>query len=82
MNKFLSEAVKMYKITFRDYTNACRNVVSYYDKGQFNYLDTTKDYTGDDGYLIIREDEIEKYQQYGNGIKEMEFVGYAYLDNK
>ena len=81
MSKFLTEAVKMYKVTFRTYTNSCRNVIRH-DKSSLDYLDVTNDYTGDEGYLIIREDEIEKYQQYGNGIKEMEFVGYAYLDNK
>lgn len=57
--------MKLYKVTFINYTNPLKNAVKDSDN---NYIDTSKP-------LIIKETDIEKIMKYGNGIKELEYVG-------
>ena len=68
--------VKIYKITFRRYTNFSHDTVS--DRTDESYSDhTTSKYLsiGSDPFLI-REDEIEKYRYWGCGIESLTFVGH------
>ena len=58
---------KVYKIEFIQYTNGLRNNVS--DGG---VLGSTKYVNTED--LLIFEDEIEYYRQFGKGIQELIFV--------
>lgn len=59
----------VYSVTFNRYTNCMRNTVSNNNK-TLDYVDINPDIP-----LLIFEDEIEKYQQYGGGISHLICVG-------
>lgn len=63
--------IRVYEIEFMDYTNAMRNTV---------IKNTTERIyksipSNNDGKLLIKEDDISYWQQFGNGIKNMKYVG-------
>ena len=58
---------RLYKVTFNRYTNYNKNAVSDGKK----YIDT-------DEPLIIREDQIDGIRRYGNGIRQLEYIGVLY----
>ena len=60
--------VKLYKITFNSYAN---DTVSN-DDGEYITIPKVG--------LVIREDEIEQYKSYGDGIKELSIVGEMIID--
>ena len=70
MNK---ASVKIYAIEFNEYTNYSKNCVS---DGNGEYIDI------DNGPFLIREDEIEKYRQFGDGIRTLTYVGTMIPDEK
>ncbi len=62
--------MKIYEITFNQYTNAMHDCVS---KGKEtgsadNYLSVPKT-------MLIEEKDIEKIREYGEGIRELKYVG-------
>jgi len=59
----------VYSVTFNHYTNCMRNAVSNNSK-DLDYIDIDPDTP-----LLIFEDEVEKYQQYGGGISHLICVG-------
>lgn len=64
---------KVYSISFISYTNCLKNTVSH------NTRDMTYLHIPDP--CLIFEDDIEKYMEYGGGIKDMIFVGYILENN-
>jgi len=60
----------VYSVTFNRYTNYMRNVVSNNNNKTLDYIDINPDVP-----LLIFEDEVEKYQQYGGGISHLICVG-------
>ena len=75
MSKFRDKATKIYSITFNQYTNCLNNTVSDGNKeiGKTEYV-----HCDSDGSLLIREDEFDFYQKYGQGIKSMNYIGIMY----
>ena len=76
----LDETVKLYKITFRRYTNASRDTVASYTNSCTGpeYLECEND--GGKGFIICSEYDIVYYQKFGMGIDTMEYVGPYYGD--
>ena len=68
---------KIYSVTFNQYTNCMKDTVSVKnDDGTYDYLDVG------DSPLLIREEEIEKYRHWGEGIKDLHYVGELVEDEK
>ena len=69
--------VKIYRITFRQYINGSRNTVSNHNSTnpceKDSYIELEKN-----GSILVRENEIDFYKQFGDGIDTMEFVGLLY----
>ena len=65
--------VKLYKITFNSYVNTRNDTVTN-DDGEHITIPKVG--------LIIREDEIEQYKSYGDGIKELSIVGEMIIDTR
>ena len=63
--------VRLYKITFNSYENTRNDTVTN-DDGEHIIIPKVG--------LIIREDEIEQYKSYGDGIKELSIVGEMIID--
>lgn len=59
----------VYSVTFNSYTNCMRNTVANNNKN-LDYISINPDIP-----LLIFEDEVEKYQQYGGGISHLICVG-------
>ena len=57
--------VKLYKVTFNSYTNALYNTVRH--SNDFLHIPETG--------LVIREDELDIYKEYGNGFASLTIVG-------
>jgi len=76
----LDETVKLYKITFRRYTNASRDTVASYTNSCTGpeYLECEND--RGKGFIICSEYDIVYYQKFGMGIDTMEYVGPYYGD--
>ena len=70
------DRVKIYKVTFRNYTNALKDTVSNRKEEDAFSLDTGGEAYIEADDLLITEDEIEAYQQFGGGIAHMTFVGW------
>jgi len=64
--------LKVYRVTFMTYTNALKTTVS---NGEF-MIDKYKSIELGHEPFLITEDQIEYYNQFGGGIRNMEFVGY------
>lgn len=58
---------RLYKVTFNRYTNCTERVVIDGER----YIDT-------DESLIIREDQIDGIRRFGNGIRQLEYIGVLY----
>lgn len=58
--------IKIYEVEFVQYTNASRNTVSKSD-GEYLALMTP---------FLITESEVEVMQEWGEGIRNLRFVGY------
>lgn len=69
--------MKVYNVEFMSYTNCMHDTVSKKPGDIHNneYLNV-----GREGFLV-REDELEKYRQYGGGFRSVTFVGNM-VDNK
>ena len=65
--------VKIYSVKFIEYTNASNTTVSD-DVGRYITIPNPNE------PLLIREDEIPFYSKFGKGIRELQFVGYLYVD--
>jgi len=80
MNLSLGDSVKLYKITFRRYTNASRDTVACYENSCTGpeYVQCEND--GGKGFIICSEYDIIFFQKYGMGIDTMEYVGPYYGD--
>ena len=63
--------VKLYKITFNSYTTPKNDTVKN-DDGESITIPKIG--------LIIREDEIEQYKSYGDGIRELSIIGEMIID--
>ena len=64
--------MKLYKLTFNEYTNYVTKDISSQEKVQPYYLATT------DGVLYVAVDsfdELKLLEPYGKGIKSVEFIG-------
>ena len=62
------KCVKLYKVTFNSYTNALYNTVRH-NNNTLDFLHIPE--TG----LIVREDELDTYKEYGNGFASLNIVG-------
>jgi len=62
----MEDREKLYKIKFIQYTNTFKDTVR---SEELDKYEDAKD-------LIIRESDIDYYRQFGEGISELEFVGY------
>jgi hypothetical protein len=72
VNVVNTRRIKIYAITFMKYTNGAKTTVR---------NDITNEYLDvNEGPILIREDEIPYYINFGKGIDIMRFVGY--LGNK
>jgi len=74
-NKTMNKLERIYMVEFMKYSNYARDTVSTYDDS-YSY-DTSKiEYlkVGKEPFLI-RESEIEKYRKFGNGYRNLEFIG-------
>ena len=65
---------KVYKVEFMSYTNVTKNVVARYRKD--TNCNKTADYldVGPSPFLV-KESDLEKYREYGDGYRSIEFVG-------
>lgn len=74
--KFRKNAIKIYRVTFNQYTNCMQDTVckNTENMSELDYIDCDR-YSGS---LLIKENEYNLYQQYGGGIKTMELVGILY----
>ena len=64
---------KIYAIEFMEYTNWERICV--YNEKTDSYI-----YLSNKGPLLVRESDLPKYQDYGNGIKSIDYVGVMIAD--
>ena len=69
----MDDMVKIYKVTFNQYTNSFRDTVS--SKDNEKYLDVGR------GDFLIREDDMEYYKQFGDGFACLELVGYMPVED-
>lgn len=62
---------KIYRVQFMQHTNHMRDTVSSKNKeiGDMKYIKI-----GNESFLV-RESELEKYREYGDGYRSIEFVG-------
>lgn len=70
---FEKNRTKLYKVEFLRYTNVLEDTVSNMSEdfkitGNEKYIDATD--------LIVKEQDLEYYRQFGGGIKNITFVGY------
>ena len=65
--------VKIYKITFNKYWDYMYGIIKNANGVQ---IEIGK------GNLLIKEDEIEYYRQFGDGIQSLELVGYMLVEGK
>ena len=76
----MTETVKLYRVTFNEYTNCMHNCVARYTDEEGKEVPLLEQYlhipkTG----LIIREDELNQYKEYGNGFSSIQIVGEMYI---
>ena len=73
--------LKIYSATFISYTNSSKDTVSDWDGegypkiGETSYLSVGQD------AVLIREEDLQKYQKYGQGYRDLHFVGYLLEDD-
>ena len=67
-NNFIHAEEKIYAIEFMEYTNWEKICV--YNEKTDSYISLSHK-----GPLLVRESDLSKYQDYGNGIKSIEYVG-------
>lgn len=62
---------KVYEVEFMEYTNCMRNTVSNRTReiGDKRYINV-----GNEPFLV-RESELDKYREWGNGFRSIKFVG-------
>ena len=60
---------KIYSVEFCQYTNCMNDTVRHNTK-DMTFIDVGRD------PFLIPEDKIDYYMEYGQGIKDMRFVGY------
>lgn len=70
---FEKNRTKLYKVEFLKYTNMLKDTVSntpdeYRITGKEKYIDAVD--------LIVKENDLDYYRQFGGGIKNITFVGY------
>lgn len=68
MTDLYKKYVKLYKITFNTYTNALNDTV-HHNNNTIDFIHIPE--TG----LIVREDELDTYKEYGNGFASLTIVG-------
>lgn len=68
---------KIYAIEFMQYTDFGKTCVSNgaYELKDLKYLDTKQE------PFLVRESDLEKYKIYGQGYRNLTFVGYMEVDN-
>ncbi|MBR4397351.1 MAG: hypothetical protein IKS93_05805 [Methanobrevibacter sp.] len=69
--------VKLYRVTFNQYTNCMRDTVAKHTKVEGK--DGTEYLTIPKGDLIVREDELNEYKEYGDGFESIRIVGEMYI---
>ena len=67
--------VKVYSITFMQYTNCSEQTISNNDKKDTKYI-TVNERGFENAPFLIKENDIDKYKDFGGGIKELIFAGY------
>lgn len=72
--KYKYATVKIYAVEF------CNQVCEYSSDKKMVYSNNEDNAINYHGTLLIREDEIEKYQNYGGGIKNLALVGVRLAD--
>ena len=65
--------IRLYHVTFNSYSNVMRDTVSNNHGFESSYIKIPK--TG----LIVREDELDVYREYGNGFESIKIVGEMYI---
>lgn len=66
---------KIYSIKFRSYSNGLRDTICKENNGKTEYISV-----GEDPFLI-KESDINKYAEYGDGIESLTFVGNMIPEN-
>lgn len=69
------EKEKLYRAEWFKYTSSG---VNQFVRKNGAPIDENNSDTIEVGNILIRESEIPYYQQYGNGLKKLEFVSYIY----
>lgn len=59
---------KVYRVEFMEYGNYSKDSV--WDAERKNFIELKE------GPFLIRESDLDMYKEYGNGFKELVFVGY------
>lgn len=68
--------IKIYKATFRSYTNCLRDTVSSNEKDSHGFPKEYIHLKNNAGELIIKEDSIDHYRGFGGGYETLTFVGF------
>lgn len=64
--------VKVYSVTFVQYTNCMRDTV--WNEEDDEYLKVGRD------PFLVREDELDYYKKFGDGFETIRLVGYMAID--
>lgn len=67
--------IKVYSVTFMQYTNCSNQTISNNDKKDTKYI-TVNEHGFEHAPFLIKENDIDKYKDFGGGIKELIFAGY------
>lgn len=70
----MNKIVKLYEVTFMAYTDA--SLTKVYNGITNEYLDIKNT------PMVIQEDQIGHYMNFGDGINSMKFIGYLHDKNK
>ena len=67
--------VKVYSVTFMQYIDCLKDTISNNNKKDTKYI-TVIEHGFEHAPFLIKEYDIDKYKDFGGGIKELIFVGY------
>jgi hypothetical protein len=70
----MKKLVKVYSVIFMQYTNCSRDTISN-NKKDTEYI-TVNEHGFENAPFLIKENDIDKYKDFGGGIKELIFAGY------
>ena len=70
----MSRLVKIYAVTFMEYTNCMKNTV--YNEENDCYIQVGKE------QFLVTEDDLDKLKAYGGGYRTVNFVGNIFKEDK